>query len=131
MVGSGAFGGGGGGGAATVMLTLASALPPGPVAVIVYVVDESGVTLVEPSGATVPTPGVRFNCVAFVEDQVRVAESPLFKLVEEAVSVTVGLAGGGACAFGGGGAPPFLPPPKPPAPSPPTPRPFLAAPLPP
>src|SRR2546427_8954267 len=36
------------------------------------------------------------------------SESPLFKLVEEAVSVTVGLAGGGACAFGGGGAAAFL-----------------------
>src|SRR5258708_16918606 len=117
MVGCGAFGGGGGGGAATVMLTLASALPPGPVAVIVYVVDESGVTLVEPSGATVPTPGVRFNCVAFVEDQVKVAESPLFKLVEEADSVTVGLAGGGASAFGRGGPPAFLPHPKRPRPA--------------
>src|SRR5439155_13873005 len=93
---------GGGGGAATDTRTLASAEPPGPLAVIVYVAESAGVTFVEPSGATAPTFGAIVNCVAFVEDQLNVVESPLLSDVGFACSVTVGRAGGGVCATGGG-----------------------------
>src|SRR5215813_15561410 len=85
-----------GGGAATDTRTLASAEPPGPLAVIVYVVDSPGVTFVEPSGETAPTSGAIVSCVAFVEDQLKVVASPLFTEVGFACKVTVGRAGGGA-----------------------------------
>ena len=77
MEGPAGFSTGGGGGAATDTRTLASAEPPGPLAVIVYVAESAGVTFVEPSGATAPTSGAIVNCVAFVEDQLNVVESPL------------------------------------------------------
>jgi hypothetical protein len=73
IVGAGA---GGGGGAVTVTRALASAVPPGPVAVIVYVVDSVGETPTVPSGATVPTPESIVSAVAFVEDQVSVEDCP-------------------------------------------------------
>src|SRR5262249_49942647 len=85
---------------ATVTRTVASAEPPGPLAVIVYVVESPGVTFVEPSGATAPTSGEIESCVAFVEDQLSVVASPLFSDVGFACSVTVGRAGAGG---GGGG----------------------------
>ncbi len=85
------------------MRTLASVVPPGPVAVIVYVVDAVKVTFVEPSGATLPTPGDKFNSVAFVDDQFRLTASPDLTNVEDALSVTVGRAGAGAGAGTGGG----------------------------
>src|SRR6202140_3605564 len=75
---------------AMVMRTLASAVPPGPVAVMVYVAESPGVTLVEPSAETGPTSGAIATCVALVVDQVRVVESPLLMLVGSAWKVTVG-----------------------------------------
>ena len=72
-MGCGAAGGGGGGGV-TVTRALASAVPPGPVAVIVYVTESVGLTVLEPCGATLPTPGARFSVVALLEDQVRVTD---------------------------------------------------------
>src|SRR5215475_13264137 len=95
-----AAGVGGGAGAATVTRTLASADPPGPLAVIVYVDESLGVTFVEPSGATGPTSGEIVSCVAFVDDQLKVVASPLFREVGFACSVTVGRAGAGAGAGG-------------------------------
>src|SRR5579864_8311327 len=101
--GAGAGGGGGGGGAETVTTTLAFAVPPGPFAVIVYVAESVGLTFVEPSGATFPTPGSRSRSVAFVDDQFSVVLSPLLIVVCEAFNVTVGFSGAGAGAGGGGG----------------------------
>src|SRR5579871_166366 len=100
MVGSAAFGGGG---TLTVTLALASAEPPGPLAVMVYVTVLCGVTRCEPSAETLPTPGERFRLVALVEDQVNVTESPLWITVGDACRLTVGFAGGGAAGGGGGG----------------------------
>src|SRR5258708_26594290 len=64
--------------------------------------ESDGVTLVEPSGATAPTSGAIVNCVALVEDQCRVEESPLLMEVGSAVSVTGGVEG---AAVDGGGVP--------------------------
>jgi hypothetical protein len=97
------FSGAGGAVGDTVTRTLDSAEPPGPLAVRLYVVDSAGVTLVEPSGATLPTPGERFKSVAFVEVQFRVTFVPLCTNVEEALMVTVGAAGGGAAGTGTAG----------------------------
>jgi hypothetical protein len=63
--------------------------------VTVYVVDSDGVTLVEPSGATAPTSGEIVSCVALVEDQLKVAASPLLMVEGLACNVTVGRAAGG------------------------------------
>ena len=82
---------------------LASADPPGPVAVKVYVTESVGVTRCEPSADTLPTPGERLSEVAFVEDQVNVTESPFWIVLGEAWRFTVGFAGGGATGGGGGG----------------------------
>jgi hypothetical protein len=50
-----------------------------------------------------PIPGDRFSVVAFVEDQVKVTDSPLWMIVEDACRFAVGLAGGAAGGGGGGG----------------------------
>jgi hypothetical protein len=96
---------GGGGGAFTDTLAVALAEPPGPVAVMVYVVESEGVTLVEPCAVTAPTSGAMESCVASVEFQLKVEVPPLSMVVGLACSVTVGVAaaGGGASCFGGGG----------------------------
>src|ERR1700738_417519 len=65
--------------------------------------ESDGVTLVEPSAVTVPTSGAMVSCVALVEDQLNVDESPLLMDVGSAESVTVGCAGAGAGAGAGGG----------------------------
>jgi hypothetical protein len=44
------------------------------VAVIVYVTEAVGLTLVEPWGETLPTPGAKFSVVALLEDHVRVTD---------------------------------------------------------
>src|SRR5229473_1720798 len=62
----------------------------GPLAVMVYVVESPGVTFVEPSALTVPTSGAMVSCVAFVELQLNVEDSPLVMEVGPAESVTVG-----------------------------------------
>src|SRR5215472_5357955 len=101
-------GGAGAGGAATVTRALEVADPPGPLAVMVYVVESVGVTLVEPCGATVPTSGATVSCVALVEDQLNVEVSPLLMDVGLACRVTVGCAAGGGAAGGGACATGFL-----------------------
>jgi hypothetical protein len=86
------------------MRTLWSADPPGPVAVIVYVVESVGETFADPSGATVPTLGTSVSEVAFVDDQLSVALSPFWTNVDDARSVTVGRAAGVACGCAAGAA---------------------------
>src|SRR5579883_1198416 len=98
--GAGAAAGGGGGGAVTVTRAVALAEPPGPMAVIVYVVESVGVTLVSPSGDTMPTPGASVRDVAFVDDHRSVADCPRCTFAGVACKVTVGWGGGG----GGAGA---------------------------
>src|SRR5277367_170846 len=82
--------------APTVTRAVAVPLPPGPVAVIVYVVDSVGFTGVDPCNATFPTPGSISASVASVEVQLSVTVSPLFTEAGEAFSVTVGCAEVGA-----------------------------------
>jgi hypothetical protein len=53
-------------------------------------VESEGVTAVEPSALTVPTPGAMESCVAFVEVQLRVDDSPLLMEDGLAESVTLG-----------------------------------------
>src|SRR5580704_10274928 len=89
-------------GAPTSTRALAVAVPPAPLAVIVYVVDWVGVTGVEPSGATFPTPGPMSRSVAFVDDHSDVAVCPGVTARGEAFSVTVGCAAGGAGVRAGG-----------------------------
>src|SRR5271154_5477884 len=79
-----------------VTRAVAVALPPGPVAVIVYVVDSVGFTGVEPCNATLPTPGSISASVASVDVQLSVTVSPLFTDVGDALSETVGCADVGA-----------------------------------
>src|ERR1700730_326199 len=74
----------------TVTRTFAFAVPPGPVAVITYVVELAGCTGVLPSGATLPTSGWISRSVAFVDVQESVTVSPAFTVVGDALSVTVG-----------------------------------------
>jgi len=74
------------------MCTLLSALPPGPVAVSVYVVDSGGATRADPAGVTFPTTGESMSVEALVEDQVSVTDSPFWMNVEDACRVTVGRA---------------------------------------
>ncbi len=64
--------------------------------------------MVEPSGETAPTSGEMLSCVALVEDQLRVVESPLLMVSGLACSVTVGRAAAGGGGGGGGGALGFL-----------------------
>lgn len=79
--------------------------PPGPVAVIVYVVELVGFTTIEPCGPTEPTLGKMLRSVAFVEVHVRVDEPPAEMNAGFACSETVGRGGGG-------GPPPVVPPPQ-------------------
>src|ERR1700693_396709 len=101
------FGGADGGAAsreATSTRALAVAVAAAPVAVIVEVVDSVGVTGVEPSGATFPTPGPMSRSVAFVEDHRSVAVCPGFIDPGEAFRGTVGCAAGRAGVRAGGDA---------------------------
>ena len=86
-----------------MMCALASAEPPGPVAVIVYVMESWGVKRCEPCAVTLPIPGERLSEVALVDDQVNVTDSPLWMEVGEACRFTIGCAGGAAAGGGGGG----------------------------
>src|SRR5690348_9245003 len=83
-----------GGGAVTVTRTLESAEPPGPLAVIVYVVESAGETVVEPCAFTAPTSGATVSCVASVDVQLNVVDCPLLIDVGLAWIDTVGFAGG-------------------------------------
>jgi hypothetical protein len=87
---------------ATVILALALAEPPDPLAVIVYVVEAAGVTFVEPCALTVPTSGAMVSCVASVEVQLSVDESPFSTALGLASRVTVGWAAAGAGGAVGG-----------------------------
>src|SRR6266850_3401484 len=108
-----AGGGGGGGGAFTETVAAAVVEPPGPEAVMVYVVESDGVTLVEPCAVTAPTSGAIESSVASVEFQLKFEDSPLLMEVGLACNVTVGRAAAGAGAGGaGGGATGFLAQPK-------------------
>src|SRR5271157_1370604 len=91
----------GGGGTVTEMLTLASALPPAPVAVMVYVAVSAGVTVVEPCAVTAPTSGAIETFCASVVVHVRRVDSPFWMEVRSALMLAVGFAAGGG---GGGGA---------------------------
>src|ERR1700733_2209001 len=100
------------GAAPTVTRASAVAVPPGPVAVIVKVVDCVGFTGVVPCATTLPTPGSISRSVALVEVQLSVTVSPLLTEVGEAFSVTVGWgADSGAACVGGWLATCFLQPP--------------------
>src|ERR1700735_1396007 len=106
------FGGPSPGAAPTVTRASAVAVPPGPVAVMVKVVDSVGFTGVVPCATTLPTPGSISRSVALVDVQVSVTVSPLFIDVGEAFSVTVGCgADSGAACVGGWLATCFLQPP--------------------
>src|SRR5580700_1585332 len=77
-------------GAFTVTRALDVALPPGPEAVIVYVVDVVGFTGVDPCGETFPTPGSIDKSTALVDDHESVTVPPEFTDSGEALIVTVG-----------------------------------------
>jgi hypothetical protein len=96
-----------------VTRVVAVAVPPGPVAVMVKVVELVGFTGVEPCTATLPTLGSMSASVASVEVHERVVESPLLIVEGDAESVTVGCAaaGAGAACVGGALATCFLQPP--------------------
>jgi hypothetical protein len=47
--------------------------------------------------------GERFRLVALVDDQVKVTDSPLLMILDDACRFTVGVAGGAAAVGGGGG----------------------------
>src|SRR5690348_8275740 len=64
-------------------------------AVIVYVTESPGETLVLPSGETLPTPGASVREVAFVDDHRRVVDCPRCTFAGVACKVTVGWGGGG------------------------------------
>ena len=65
-----------GGGWMIVTVTLSVAVPPGPVAVIEYVVVSAGDTWVDPLTSTMPISGSIMQVSALVEVQVSVEDSP-------------------------------------------------------
>jgi hypothetical protein len=66
------------------------AVPPGPVAVAVYVVVEVGVTFAEPVAPNVPTPAM-LTGVALVVVQLRTAVAPGATMLGCALKAIVGL----------------------------------------
>jgi len=72
------------------MVVLAAAFPPGPSAVIAYVVVTTGDTVVEPLGSTTPRQGSTTHEVACDEDHVKIAVCPTSTLSGSALIVTVG-----------------------------------------
>jgi hypothetical protein len=69
-----------GGGAATVMVTAVELVPPGPLAVSVYVVVEVGFSVSEPFVANVCPPGCRVTVVALTAVQLSTKLSPAVML---------------------------------------------------
>ena len=63
-------------GSVTVIVTVAEAVPPEPVATMVYVVVSVGDIDIEPLAPTEPMPGSITQLSAWVELQVRVEDSP-------------------------------------------------------
>src|SRR5271157_6206088 len=86
------IGGGGGGGFVTMTRAVGRCVPPGPVAVSVYVVESCGVTDVEPCAWTLPTPGSKSSSVTFCEDQRNVTDWPFSTVAGSALSEAVGVA---------------------------------------
>ena len=76
--------------ALTSTVALAVVIPPGPVAVIVYVVVSDGVTVVEPLKATEPIPWSMEQVSASVALQVKTEEFPSCTMVGLALIDTVG-----------------------------------------
>jgi hypothetical protein len=73
------------------------------------VVDSVGVTGVEPSGATLPTPGSMLTSVAFADVHVSVTVAPGLTVEGVAFSVTVGCTAGAGGFEAGGREAVFLP----------------------
>ena len=96
-------GGAGGTSRFTVTSALDCALPPGPVAVRVKVVESCGETFCVPFGGTVPIPPM-VAVVASVVFQVRTVDWPRSITFGEAVMEAVGWAAGGGNGGGGGDA---------------------------
>src|SRR5215469_3320622 len=69
--------------------------PPGPLALIEYVVELVGARTVEPCAGTEPTVGEMLSWVALVELQIKVVELPMTMVDGFACSETVGAGGGG------------------------------------
>src|SRR5579864_3746375 len=93
-------------GARTVTEAVASFVPPGPLAVSVYVVVEFGYTCRLPLGCAVPTLGSIRMLVAFSTDHRRVEDWPRSIDPGDAVNEAItGLGGAGALSLdvGGGG----------------------------
>jgi hypothetical protein len=61
----------------TRIVTLALALPPGPVIVMVYCVVRLGDTMIDPLAGTSPIPGLMKALSALVDCHDKVADSPL------------------------------------------------------
>ena len=80
----------------TVTTVEALAEPPGPLALIVYVVELVGWSTVEPCRGTEPTVGEMLSWVALVELQVKVVELPSTIVDGVAWRETVGRGGGDA-----------------------------------
>ena len=79
-----------GSGVVTATLTWAVAVPPVPVAVIVYVVVSAGDTEIEPLGSTVPISGSIVHDAASVDVHSKVALSPCTMVDGVDVMSTVG-----------------------------------------
>jgi hypothetical protein len=77
------------------MRTLESVFPPAELAVIVYVVDSVGVTVVEPCGVTAPTSGAIETFVASAVVHVSFTDSPLLMESRSALIDAVGFAAAG------------------------------------
>ena len=77
-------------GSVTVTETSAVAVPPGPVAVMVYVVASVGDTWTDPLAPTDPMSGSITQASALVEFQVRVDDSPDWIFSGLALMLTVG-----------------------------------------
>src|SRR5579859_2053385 len=88
-------GGAAGGGWVTLTRAVARVVPPGPVAVSVYVVESSGDIDVEPAAATRPPPGSRSRLAAFMEVQTSVTEWPFSTLPGSARRLISGAGGAG------------------------------------
>src|SRR6188768_3822661 len=92
------------GGSFTVTRTLSPALPPGPVAVAIYVTEDEGATMRMPFAGTIPIPGSIVTFVAFCVVIVNVADSPRMSVGRSERSVMVGAgARAGAVATGAAG----------------------------
>ena len=79
----------------TVTTAVDLCVPPGPIAIRVYVVVLSGATDLEPCAWTLPTSGSKSRLVAFREDQCNLTDWPLSTVAGSAVSVAFGATGGG------------------------------------